>query len=758
MFLSPDSARRGQTLAVTVAGVVLHHVTPALGFNYAGASGVVPVGRGVRTVGRGRLVSPSCYEYDVEVEPNAVLGDYTAVLRGRRQPVGTFTVLEASTGAGISVSPVNGHQGQALVLRLSGFPLRPASRSPTLGFQHLGATAGSSPSPVGVQTLGQARWIATPTAGRPTRVGSYEYDVQIQANAPLGDYRVLLPGGNIAGTFTVLPAATGSVGASSLRPAGVAGTPPDLTRRVLEAEARIFEAEAGIFEAIARAAVDGARDPAWLSAAAQKQCASAHLIEALAEKERVLANTSSGPEAPSGNGGGNGGGGIDPRLPLIFGPREQESEFATTRTRAPAGLQTESQEKSFNDEGDADSVCKSPCTVILSNGEERFDRVDLWVLGRGGLDFELRRRYRSLLDYDGPMGFGWFFNYEEGLDVLPNGDVMRINGGSHIDTWTLNADGSYTAPQGHFRALLRQQDGTFVLRDADGFKRLYHADGFLARYIDRHGNEMRFEHDADGNLELVIDPYGRAIEFEYRALLNDRGELIDRLVTVRDFAGREVRYTYDNHGDLVEVRTPIVTGTSTQNDFPLGRTERNVYTSGEAYPELNHKLLSVTRPEEVASGGPPALAWTYGTDPNDPLTYAKVLTETRAGHNASGVSAGGTRSFAYERLSESVPLGNPDVVRGSVLVTEPNGNRTRHFGNENRDGILTYRYTRGLRGGEPTFYATRSFYDDDGQLVRRIYPEGNETRWKYDQSGVRSRQQNVIERRRIAGPRGSTLR
>ena len=60
---------------------------------------------------------------------------------------------------------------------------------------------------------------------------------------------------------------------------------------------------------------------------------------------------------------------------------------------------------------------------------------------------------------------------------------------------------------------------------------------------------------------------------------------------------REVIYTYADNGDLVAVRTPVVTGTSTGNDFPEGKTERYTYSSGFEESELNHNILSVTYPE-----------------------------------------------------------------------------------------------------------------------------------------------------------------
>jgi YD repeat-containing protein len=132
----------------------------------------------------------------------------------------------------------------------------------------------------------------------------------------------------------------------------------------------------------------------------------------------------------------------------------------------------------------------------------------------------------------------------------------------------------------------------------------------------------------------------------------------------------------------------------------------------------------------VARGGPAALSWTYGIDPNDPLAFDKVMTETEGGMNGSGIAAGGTISFRYEMLPQNAPPGSLDVPRGRAIITDRSGNVFEYYANERSHHIMTRRLTRGLRPGEPSFFETRSFYDADGQLVRRVFPDGNETRYR----------------------------
>lgn len=399
-----------------------------------------------------------------------------------------------------------------------------------------------------------------------------------------------------------------------------------------------------------------------------------------------------------------------------------------------------------------DCACEGTCSkgrsVYLHSGEEVFTRVDLRIPGRARMDFVMTRTYRSRLAYDGPMGYGWNFTYNEGLWIQDNGDVVRYNGRSHEGRWVRQVDGTFTAPPGYFSVLRRQDDGTYTLTESDGFRRCYRANGRLLCHIDRFGNRMSFEHDARGNLHRVIDVYGRAIEFNF----GEFADGVDRLTRVRDFFGREVRYEYDARGDLVRAVSPAVVGTSTGNDFPSGRAETYTYSFGFAEPDLNHNLMSVTAPVETSFGGSPRLRWIYGTDPSDPATFDRVLSESEGGVNASGIEAGGTMTFEYEMLNQDEPPGQPDLPRGKATVTERNGNVMEYFVNESQLHILTREFTRGLREGEPEFFETRSHYDADGQLIRRVFPLGNEIRYTHDSTGPRRAQGNVVEVRQIADP------
>ncbi len=391
-------------------------------------------------------------------------------------------------------------------------------------------------------------------------------------------------------------------------------------------------------------------------------------------------------------------------------------------------------------------------STLLSSGEKRLDRVDLRIAGRGQVDFVLSRRYRSQLGYDGPMGHGWDFSYNERLHVQGNGDVVRNDGHGRVDTWVSQGGGVFTAPAGQFGTLRQEADTSYTLRQPDGFKHSYDATGRLTGHMDRHGNTMSFSYDARGNLQRATDPYGRSVDFVFATFADGR----DRLVTVRDFQNREVVYSYTTNFDLAQTRSPVVVGTSTGDDFADGRTEGYSYREGSGDANLDHNLLTVTYPEEFATSGTPAITIAYGESAGP--AYDRVTSEVVGGTNASGVAAGGTVEYGYTPVNQAAGP-DPDLSRLDVAVNERNGNQLVVQINERDHLIVEQRLTRGLRPGEPASYDTRSYYDLDGQLTRQVYPLGNELQHTYG-SGDRAAQANVVVTERIADPArgGGTLR
>lgn len=118
----------------------------------------------------------------------------------------------------------------------------------------------------------------------------------------------------------------------------------------------------------------------------------------------------------------------------------------------------------------------------------------------------------------------------------------------------------------------------------------------MTSIVGRNENTMTF-HYSVSRLEEVVDTLGRS----YRYIDGGPG---GELQAVRDFSGRHVVRDYDDRGDLIAVAPPTVTGTPNGNDFANSKVTRYTHSSGFTNQRLNHDLLTVTAPNETASGIP----------------------------------------------------------------------------------------------------------------------------------------------------------
>ncbi len=399
--------------------------------------------------------------------------------------------------------------------------------------------------------------------------------------------------------------------------------------------------------------------------------------------------------------------------------------------------------------------------VFVHSGEYVYHALDLAVPGRG-LSFLWERIHRSQATYGGPLGNNWDFNYNERLvfvDQDGDGDLdVRHSSMLYVTTYLRTGNGplDYLTPDGHYKRLRRNADGSFSLRYREGEVRTFHGPGAplggrLKEIADRTGeNRLRFEYDGQGQLVRILDTYNRLYTIEYT-----RG----RITKLRDFGGREVVYGYfgpgdaeGSDGDLRSSRSPVVTGTPNWNDFPQGKTTRYTYLAGPVPSELRSNLLTITMPNEVARGGPPSLINVYGMDPDDTLTFDRVITQVEGGVNHSGVPAGGTYQYYYEDLNPGANPADLTIPRRRTVTVDRNGNVESMLFNARFQLIEERTYTGrvsptlrfpyaiesrgpGLRSGfvaaegrpgpDPDFYSHRFEFNRHGETIRIVFPEGN---------------------------------
>ena len=391
--------------------------------------------------------------------------------------------------------------------------------------------------------------------------------------------------------------------------------------------------------------------------------------------------------------------------------------------------------------------CNDAGDPIYLNSGELYQYVeDLRIPGRG-IDFVFARKYRSGVIYEGPLGNSWDHTYNRRLvlvtgqnsSTLPHatlprepqpGDVLRMDGLGRPDMYQIQPDGSFLAPIGYYTRLETSTDGGYIEYDRRGGAAIYAPPttsglSVLVAKRDRNGNELRFTYDAQGRLDTVVDTLGRVIDYAYDGQ--------DRLVQVTDFTGRSIEFEYDANNDLVEVTGPAVVGTATGNDFPQGTAVRYTYSSGFADAHLNHNLLTVTVPNEVAASTTPRLVLTYGTSQTTTDSLDRVVTQMLGGTNDSGVPAGGTYTYDYTILTTTSTTTPTNFPVSQTTVTDRNGNLTEYQFNRSGNVVRVREFTnRGLRPGEIDFYETMHEYNDDGQRTRTVFPEGNSVQYLYD--------------------------
>lgn len=420
--------------------------------------------------------------------------------------------------------------------------------------------------------------------------------------------------------------------------------------------------------------------------------------------------------------------------------------------------------------------------VYAHSGELAIEATDLEIPGRG-LDFRLKRRYKSRHDFQGILGWGWEQEYADrrlapasSFNLLKArtgfsaqavlGNILRADGLGRFDEYLFHAPtGKYISPIGIFSKLYRLADGTLIERDPGGTRYTYHPfdgtrlSGWLARLVDRNGNRLEMRRDADGRLVEVIDTLSRPIAFSYDGS--------GRLRSVTDFAGRTVAYGYDANGDLVTVTTPAVTETPNANDFPDGKTLRYRYRGGSGDRRLIHNLTAIYSPSQSGEGGLPWLANTYDEDAASP-SFDRVLAQDWGGTDAAGIAAGGRYAFAYEIHAPPEVGASPAALlaeAGKTGIIDPRGLRREIVWNGaglaaadrtlSRDDLGPRDATRLLPapGLDPPFLETRYRYTGETLLAEVTRPRGDRILYEYDgDSPLRAARAWPVREVRVAPP------
>ncbi|MBZ5709404.1 DUF6531 domain-containing protein [Nannocystis pusilla] len=399
----------------------------------------------------------------------------------------------------------------------------------------------------------------------------------------------------------------------------------------------------------------------------------------------------------------------------------------------------------------------------------------------GPLPFRFEREYHSADTYAGPLGRNWHHSFDMALCEADGAVAVRLADGRSLAFHALHP--GQTSFDRDERATLVRDRGGYSLRLADGLEYRFGlpVEGAavpLQAIADVAGQQIRLSWSVAGRLTRIVDSGGRSFDVEN----DDDGRIVaihgptpqgDRRMTW-------VRYTYDRHGDLVEVRDVLDQPTRYRysNHLLVRETDRNglnfhfeydgpdsearcIHTWGDggihdhrlAYDDLARTttvLDSYGRPTVYLRGeNGLALARTDALGSIERWTYNdfhQLVVETDA--------LGHTTYYAYDERGNRTRVVGPDgsvlslhfdesdrLVRATDVMGawwqwhhDPSGRLIQRDG---PDGSVGFVWERGLLTAMVNVAGQRTTlgYDEHRNLVSIRTPDGGTIRYDFDGLG-----------------------
>lgn len=404
--------------------------------------------------------------------------------------------------------------------------------------------------------------------------------------------------------------------------------------------------------------------------------------------------------------------------------------------------------------------------IALFSGEFYKSQTDMRIPGRG-IPFSWRRWYRSRTGINTTMGNNWSPSYDIYLEAC-SGNIILHGPTGRRDFYYAQPKGTWAAP-GFFRELIRNFDFSFSLIFPDTSEWRFNslddpsAPGKINTIVDRNGNALTFDYDGSGKLVIIHTALDDALHSRDVTIAYNADGFVK---SVRDWAGRQVKYEYysdgeadGSAGDLKSVTTPVVIGTVTGNDFPDGKTTVYTYSTGFDDDRLNHNLLTITDPngttylrniyfgkEDPKDRDFDRVKRQIRGEPNDIIDIRYRQIAPRPGNNYAVMMAivndraGNVRHYWFDQYNQLVIL-----RQYTGFAPDP----------DQFTDLTRNRPTGKLRPDDPNFFVSRFKHNEDHLPVRVDYPNGNYTVnvWQGDldpNASPRSRG-NLRERHRFAG-------
>ncbi|MBD8097383.1 RHS repeat protein [Pseudomonas fluorescens] len=398
-----------------------------------------------------------------------------------------------------------------------------------------------------------------------------------------------------------------------------------------------------------------------------------------------------------------------------------------------------------NPKGDAaasaDKTVTNGCPVSMVTGEE------LLTLTDGALDgilpFEWTRLYRtSAVDVDCGLGFGWSHALAHRLSVSGESVVWtdHENRSTTLPLPTV-ARPAITNSLAEAAIYLGSAPDELVLAQASRF---YHfCDGVLTAISDAYDNRLRIVRDRLGRIERLDNRAGRSLFLRYE---------FDRIVAV-DYQvhrakGHEpfvwvteqnvVSYAYDDTGRLVSATNAIGEREAYRYDEQHVILERQLAGGASFFWAWERSGKAARCVRHWASFSQMDTRYVWGDDGSVNVHNAdgsqEVYVHDDRARLVQRIDPDGARHFkSYDdkgRLTvEQDPLGAVTAYQydaaGRLVALFPGEDEPTSYEHDNG-------FVRVVRRGEAVWKYERN---EQGDVIRRIDPEGNATDYSYDKRG-----------------------
>lgn len=319
--------------------------------------------------------------------------------------------------------------------------------------------------------------------------------------------------------------------------------------------------------------------------------------------------------------------------------------------------------------------------------------------------------------------------------------ASRVNAADPDTAFSVHLNGAATTPlefagpAADFSALVRNPDGSFTRRLANGVEINFSAEGLQTSIVDPNNNTTSYAYSPEGRLLSITDPVGRVTSLAYVA---------DRLSSVTDPANRTTNFAHDSAGNLIRITDPD--GSSKQ----FGYNDRHLLTA-----QVSKRGFATTYEYNFA-GQNVSVSLPDGASVSITAANVTGLVDTSQGQGTATNPAPNVRSEAAVGIF-SDGLGNPfefevnvfgstteqkdalgrttaverDGNNNPVVTIAPNG-RIDEFEYDERGNLILERNAIGT----PLQRERRFEYESQfNRLVRRVDFQGNEERFEYDAAG-----------------------